>query len=54
MFYADATGLSDVYAQIVRLHSLHEHYWEPAPLLRRLAEQNSSFAAWDAVKAKRD
>jgi 3-hydroxyacyl-CoA dehydrogenase len=51
MFYADTLGLREVYAQIVRLHGLHGHYWEPAPLLQRLAEQGSSFVTWDAANA---
>jgi 3-hydroxyacyl-CoA dehydrogenase len=48
MFHADSIGLSDVYAQIARLHGLHGDYWKPAPLLEQLARQNSSFARWDA------
>jgi len=52
MFYADSIGVSDVYAQIAKLHSLHGHYWQPAPLLEQLAKRNSSFASWDADRSK--
>jgi 3-hydroxyacyl-CoA dehydrogenase len=51
MFYADTLGVSEIYAQVARLHSLYGDYWKPAPLLRQLAEGGSSFAEWDAANA---
>jgi hypothetical protein len=33
-------------------HKQYGHLWEPAPLLQKLAEAGSSFAAWDAGKEK--
>src|SRR5882672_79049 len=52
MYYADTLGVSEVYAQIARLHSLHGDYWKPAPLLQRLAEENGSFANWDPTSTQ--
>ena len=36
MFYADTVGIGKVLTRI-------EHLWEPAPLLRRLAESGKTF-----------
>jgi 3-hydroxyacyl-CoA dehydrogenase len=44
MFYADSVGLDNVYKRIRELNKQHGHYWEPAPLLKRLAESGSRFA----------
>ena len=52
MWYADTVGLKNVYARVDDFHKRYGHLWEPAPLLKRLAEQGSSFAAWDAGKEK--
>ena len=49
MFYADTLGLSEVYAQVARFHTLYGNYWKPAPLLKQLAETNGSFAKRDAA-----
>ncbi len=46
MFYADSLGLRNVYEEVCRLHALHGHYWEPAPLLKQLAESGGTFADW--------
>jgi 3-hydroxyacyl-CoA dehydrogenase len=50
MFYADSLGLKNVYAEIRRLHALHGHYWEPAPLLQELAESGRTFADWSKAR----
>lgn len=50
MYYADQVGLANVYRDILSLHQQHGDAWRPAPLLKRLAEAGSSFAAWDAEK----
>jgi 3-hydroxyacyl-CoA dehydrogenase len=47
MWYADTVGLRAVYARVDDFHKRYGHLWEPAPLLRRLAEEGSSFAEWD-------
>ena len=53
MYYADQVGLDNVYRDILAYHQAYGEAWRPAPLLQRLAEEGSSFAAWDAAKAKR-
>ncbi len=44
MWYADTIGLQNVYQRICEFHSEHGELWEPAPLLRRLAEEGKTFA----------
>jgi 3-hydroxyacyl-CoA dehydrogenase len=39
MFYADTVGLGKVFDRII------EFGWQPAPLLEKLARENSAFAA---------
>ena len=49
MFYADTVGLKTIYARILEFRrTLDARYWEPAPLLEKLALAGSSFAAWQA------
>jgi len=48
MWYADTVGLKNVYARVRDFHQRYGHLWEPAPLLQKLAEGGSSFAAHDA------
>jgi 3-hydroxyacyl-CoA dehydrogenase len=43
MWYADTVGLKNVLARV------RDFGWEPAPLLKRLAEEGSSFAAFDSA-----
>jgi 3-hydroxyacyl-CoA dehydrogenase len=50
MWYADTVGLKNVYARVREFHQKHGDVWEPAPLLKKLAEEGSSFALWDSVK----
>ena len=52
MYYADQVGLDNVYRDIVSFHQLYGDAWRPAPLLKRLAEEGSSFAEWDAANAR--
>jgi 3-hydroxyacyl-CoA dehydrogenase len=44
MFYADTVGLDVVYKAVCGYHEQHGLLWEPAPLLRRLADKGQSFA----------
>src|SRR6266568_2721713 len=44
MWYADTTGLKKVYDRIRKFHQQHGELWEPAPLLKRLAEEGKTFA----------
>ncbi len=43
MFWADTLGLKRVYEEIAAYHRAYGRHWEPAPLLRTLAEQGQSF-----------
>ncbi|HEX2665519.1 MAG TPA: 3-hydroxyacyl-CoA dehydrogenase NAD-binding domain-containing protein [Candidatus Acidoferrum sp.] len=44
MCYADTVGLKNVYGRVLEFHKHHGELWEPAPLLRQLAEQGKTFA----------
>jgi 3-hydroxyacyl-CoA dehydrogenase len=44
MWYADTVGLKKVYDRVLEFHKQHGELWEPAPLLKQLAEQGKSFA----------
>ena len=49
MHYADSVGLKNVYDKICEFRDRYgEEYWQPAPLLKQLAEEGKSFAQWDA------
>jgi 3-hydroxyacyl-CoA dehydrogenase len=47
MFYADTVGLARVYARICEFHRQHGEFWEPAPLLKQLAQSGKTFAKPD-------
>jgi 3-hydroxyacyl-CoA dehydrogenase len=53
MWYADSVGLKKILQRIEEFQREHGELWEPAPLLRRLAEQGSTFAKWDAQQETR-
>jgi len=44
MWYADTVGLKNVYDRVCEFRREHGELWEPAPLLKRLAEANQTFA----------
>ena len=44
MWYADTVGLKNVYSRVLEFHKQHGELWEPAPLLKQLAEQGTTFA----------
>ncbi|HTV58339.1 MAG TPA: 3-hydroxyacyl-CoA dehydrogenase NAD-binding domain-containing protein [Verrucomicrobiae bacterium] len=44
MWYADTVGLSNVYDRVRQFREQHGEIWEPAPLLKSLAEQGKTFA----------
>lgn len=53
MHYADQMGLANVYAKILaNAEKYGERWWKPAPLLKALAEADSSFAEYDRKNAK--
>jgi 3-hydroxyacyl-CoA dehydrogenase len=43
MWYADAVGLKPIYERVSDFHRQHGDIWQPAPLLKRLAEQGKTF-----------
>jgi 3-hydroxyacyl-CoA dehydrogenase len=47
MWYADTVGLKKVYDRVAEFHARHGELWEPAPLLKLLAEKGKSFADLD-------
>ena len=51
MWYADTVGLDKVYRRISEFHQQHGELWEPAPLLKRLAEQSKTFAELNREQA---
>jgi 3-hydroxyacyl-CoA dehydrogenase len=50
MWYADTAGLKQVCDRIREFHEKHGEFWEPAPLLAKLADQRETFAAWDTKR----
>lgn len=46
MWYADTVGLRRVYDRICQFERHHGDLWTPAPLLRRLAESDRTFASY--------
>ncbi len=44
MHWADSLGLQNVLSTVEEFHSQHD-YWEPAPLLRQLAQDKKTFAS---------
>jgi len=51
MWYADTVGLKNVYSRVLEFHNQHGELWEPAPLLKRLAEQGKTFADYSNASA---
>jgi 3-hydroxyacyl-CoA dehydrogenase len=51
MWYADTVGLKKVYDRVSEFHRQHGFWWEPAPLLKKLAEEGKTFADFDKQKA---
>ena len=43
MYLADRIGAASVFDDVKRFHAAHGHWWEPAPLLERLARTGGSF-----------
>jgi 3-hydroxyacyl-CoA dehydrogenase len=52
MWYADSIGLKKVYERVREFHQKHGMLWEPAPLLRKLAEAGKGFADFQRESAK--
>jgi 3-hydroxyacyl-CoA dehydrogenase len=47
MWYADTVGLDKVYSRISEFRSQNGELWEPAPLLKGLAEERKTFAEFN-------
>jgi 3-hydroxyacyl-CoA dehydrogenase len=50
MWYGNTVGLKKVYERVSQFHEEHGELWEPAPLLKRLAEEGKTFADFDKEK----
>jgi 3-hydroxyacyl-CoA dehydrogenase len=50
MWYADTVGLKKVYERIREFSQQHGELWEPAPLLKGLAEEGKTFAEFDKAQ----
>ncbi|HTG14359.1 MAG TPA: 3-hydroxyacyl-CoA dehydrogenase family protein, partial [Blastocatellia bacterium] len=50
MWYGDAVGLGKVYHRVCEFHEEMGEVWKPAPLLKKLADQNGTFADFDKEK----
>jgi 3-hydroxyacyl-CoA dehydrogenase len=48
MWFADTVGLRKVYDRVCEFQRQHGVLWEPAPLLKQLAEQGRNFASFNA------
>jgi 3-hydroxyacyl-CoA dehydrogenase len=52
MFYADQVGLKNVYDKICEFRDRYgADYWQPAPLLEKLAKEGKTFAQWDQERS---
>ena len=47
MWYADTVGVKKVYDRVCEFHKQHGMLWEPAPLLKKLAETGGKFAGFE-------
>jgi len=47
MWFADTVGLKKVYDRVCEFHRQHGEIWEPAPLLKQLADQGGTFAGFN-------
>ena len=52
MYYADSLGLKAVYEKICAFQKEAPRWWEPAPLLEKLANEGKSFADFDRENAR--
>lgn len=50
MWYANTVGLKKVYDRVSEFHAEHGELWEPARLLKQLAEAGKTFADFDKEK----
>ena len=48
MHYADHVGIASIYRRVCDYHERHGAWWQPAPLLERMARDGTTFAERDA------
>jgi 3-hydroxyacyl-CoA dehydrogenase len=48
MIHADQIGLKQVYNRVCEFRERHGPWWEPAPLLKELAETGGRFSNWSS------
>ena len=48
MHYADSIGIEGIHRSVCRYHDTHGAWWEPSPLLERMAREGTTFADRDA------
>ena len=48
MHYADHVGVASIYRRVCEYHERHGAWWQPAPLLERMAREGTTFAERDA------
>jgi 3-hydroxyacyl-CoA dehydrogenase len=51
MWYADTVGVKKVYDRVCEFHKQHGMLWEPAPLLKKLAQSGGKFAEFERKAA---
>jgi 3-hydroxyacyl-CoA dehydrogenase len=51
MWYADTVGLKQVYERSLEFHRQHGKLWQPAPLLKRLAQEGKTFEDFTRERA---
>ncbi|MGB2622893.1 MAG: 3-hydroxyacyl-CoA dehydrogenase NAD-binding domain-containing protein [Candidatus Acidiferrum sp.] len=51
MWYADTIGLAKVCGRVEEFHKHHGELWQPAPLLKRLAQEGGKFAEFNKEKS---
>ena len=49
--WADSVGLQNIVDDMLAFERVHGDYWAPAPLLRELATNGGTFAAWKRAEA---
>jgi 3-hydroxyacyl-CoA dehydrogenase len=51
MWHADTVGPKRILDRILEFRKSVGEWWEPAPLLQKLAARGETFAAWDAARS---
>ncbi len=54
MAYGDRLGLDHVLGRVTKWYESQGHYWQPAPLLIKLAGEGKTFADWDREREEKE